>query len=314
MRFTKMQGLGNDYVYVDAATEPELEALDWPQLAIEMSDRHTGIGGDGVILICPAKNDTNHARMRTFNADGSESGACGNGTRCVARFVRERLGMDDATLRIESGQRVLECEPIDHGHVRVAMGAPGFSMHDCGIEPALLVSSDPTSIQVAGHNLAFHAVSMGNPHAVAFASDNPWLDQDLASEIRRLGPLIEHHQAFTERINAHFVSIDDSAHAIMHTWERGAGPTRACGTGACAAHVAAVLVGLLESNATLRLPGGDLQISWTQKDRGGDGIVRQSGPADFVFDGTMNRSADTEPGEWAWIDTKKPTEPTTRHS
>ena len=290
MRFTKMHGLGNDYVYIDAVTDPALEHLNWPQLAVSMSDRHTGIGGDGVILICPPNHSDNHARMRTFNADGSESGACGNGTRCVARFSRERLHMHDSTLLIESGSRVLECEPMEDGHVRVAMGAPGLALSDCDINEAQLSGHDPLAIQVAGQDLIFSAVSMGNPHAVAFTSDNAWLTEDLAPEARKLGPLIEHHPAFTKRVNAHLVRIDSRTHATVHTWERGAGPTRACGTGACATLVAAVLAGHLDHEATLTLPGGDLQVSWPPREAGGDNIVRQAGPAEFVFDGEIAHS------------------------
>lgn len=285
MQFTKMHGLGNDYVYIDAIHEPDLESHDWRELSIGMSDRHTGIGSDGVILICRPRGNANHARMRTFNADGSESGACGNGTRCVARYVRERLGMHDPTLLVESGDRVLGCEPAGGGMVRVAMGAPSLTASSCAIHTSALASSKPMAIQVAGHRLLFTAVSMGNPHAVAFASDNPWLDADLASEALRLGPLIESHPAFAERVNAHLVRVDTPSRATVHTWERGAGPTRACGTGACATHVAAVLAGTLEHEATLTLPGGDLLVSWTPRSQGGDDIVRQTGPAEFVFDG-----------------------------
>ncbi|MEQ8316284.1 MAG: diaminopimelate epimerase [Phycisphaerales bacterium] len=290
MRFTKMHGLGNDYVYVDALTEPALEHMDWPALAIELSDRHTGIGGDGVILICPPRHDINHARMRTFNADGSESDACGNGTRCVARFARERLGMRTATLRIESGRRVLQCEPLEDGRACVDMGTPGLALADCHVDASSLRSQGPPSIDVEGSLLVFSAVSMGNPHAVAFASDNRWLGEDLAAESRRLGPVIEHHPAFTERTNAHLVRIVSRAHAIVHTWERGSGPTRACGTGACAVLVAGVLAGLLDHEAVLSLPGGDLRVSWKPESAGGDGVVRQTGPATFVFDGDWSRS------------------------
>jgi len=285
MRFTKMHGLGNDYIYIDVMNEPELEHLAWPELSVAMSERRTSIGADGVILICPSRDAAHHARMRTFNADGSESDACGNGTRCVAKYVHERLGIRDEILLIESGDRVLACEPDDQGQVRVAMGRPGLDLTDCAIEPAELVSSEPMSIDIDGEKLVFTAISMGNPHAVAFVADNRWLGSDLAMEIRRFGPQIERHPAFTERINAHLVRVDDKAHATVHTWERGAGPTRACGTGACATHVAAALAGRLDREATMTLPGGNLLVSWTPVKQGGDGIVRQTGPAEFVFDG-----------------------------
>lgn len=290
MRFTKMHGLGNDYVYVDAITEPQLAELDWPSLAVELSDRHTGVGGDGVILIYSPNGCSNHARMRTFNADGSESGACGNGTRCVARFVRDRLGISDAILRIESGTRALECEPLEDGLVRVAMGTPGLAPADCHLDQSKLDASIPPTIKIDGERLVFSHVSIGNPHAVACTCDNPWLRDDLAVEARRLGPTIERHPAFTKRINAHLVRVESRSQAIVHTWERGAGPTRACGTGACATLVAAVIAGLMDNEATLTLPGGDLQVSWTPAESGGDDIVRQCGPAAFVFDGTWSGS------------------------
>ena len=292
MRFTKMHGLGNDYVYIDAISEPELERRDWPRLSVVISNRHTGVGGDGVILICEPSRPGSHARMRTFNADGSESGACGNGTRCVARFVRERLHMSDAILRIESGSRVLECEPMDGGLVRVAMGEPGLEMGDCGIDSARLASHDPTILEVPNGALRFTAVSMGNPHVVAFSTENAWLGDDLAAEICRLGPLVEHHPAFTERTNAHLVLVDSPGHATVRTWERGAGPTRACGTGACAVLVAGVLTGRLRPDAVLSLPGGDLRVSWSLPSKGGDNIVRQTGPAEFVFEGQFLHSTE----------------------
>lgn len=285
MRFTKMHGLGNDYVYVDALADPALESLHWPRLAVRISNRNTGVGGDGVILICPPRGDTAHARMRTFNADGSESGACGNGTRCVARYLRDRAGIGDPVLHVESGERVLRCEPMDNGLVRVAMGVPGLAPADCHIDEAQLAARDPLTITLAGQPLRFASVSMGNPHAVAFVHDNPWLGGDLAARCAELGPAIEHHGAFSQRVNAHLVRIGSRTSATVHTWERGAGPTRACGTGACAVHVAAVRAGLLGEEATLTLPGGDLRISWRPVEQGGDGVVRQTGPAAFVFDG-----------------------------
>ena len=290
MRFTKMHGLGNDYVYIDAITEPALGTLDWSVLAQNMSDRHRGVGGDGVIVIDAPRQPDHHTRMRTFNADGSEAEACGNGTRCVARYLRDRLGYGEAILLIESGSRVLECEPLDEGLVRVSMGSPDVELADCGVVVNALESTDPLELTVDGQRLRFHAVSMGNPHAVAFIHENPWLRDDLKREIRRLGLSIEHHNAFEHRINAHLVGVSDAQHAVVHTWERGAGPTQACGTGACAVLVAGARAGVLDHEAALALPGGHLQVSWTPVDAGGDGIVRQAGPAEFVFDGSWAAS------------------------
>lgn len=295
MRFTKMHGLGNDYVYIDAYREPDLEHRHWPTLTPPMSDRHTGIGGDGAIVIARPNDPRHHARMRTFNADGSESGACGNGTRCVARFVRERLGITDAVLCIESGDRVLRCEPLPGGDVRVDMGEPGLALEDVHIDARGLAGVEPPTIDIEGTLLRFHHVSMGNPHAVVFAHENPTLGDDLSALARRLGPIIEHHRAFTQRVNAHLVRIDSPGHATVHTWERGAGTTRACGTGACATLVAGVGARVLHHEAILTLPGGDLRVAWTPASQGGDGVVWQCGPAVFVFEGHWNHDHEGHP-------------------
>ncbi len=286
MRFTKMHGLGNDYVYIDAISDPGLESLEWSSLAPGLSDRHRGVGGDGVIVIDAPRQSDCHARMRTFNADGSEAEACGNGTRCVARYLQDRLGYDDAILFIESGPRILECEPLDAGRVRVSMGSPGLELADSGVLARALESVDPLELAIDAQRLRFCAVSIGNPHAVAFAHENLWLGDDLGSQIRRLGSAIEHHNAFEQRINVHFVAVDDPRHAVVHTWERGAGPTQACGTGACAVLVAGAREGVLGHEAELALPGGPLIVSWIPPESGGDGIVRQAGPAEFVFEGS----------------------------
>ena len=295
MRFTKMHGLGNDYVYIDAMTDPALEDIDWPTVAPQMSHRHTGIGADGVIVICQPASPQHHARMRTFNADGSESEACGNGTRCVARFLRDRLGLHDNLLLIESDKRVLECEPLRDGRVRVSMGAPGLHLEHCDIDADALASTDPLAIDFDGHPLRFHSISMGNPHAVVFREENPWLGSDLAAEARRLGPRIERHPAFRARVNAHLVTVHSPTHASVDTWERGAGPTQACGTGACAVLVAGALTGRLRALARLTLPGGDLAVQWTPVEIGGDGVVRQTGPATFVFEGEYTHAAEGTP-------------------
>ena len=284
MRFTKMHGLGNDYVYVDAMTDPSLAAMEWTSLTPALSDRHRGVGGDGVIVIEPPGSHANHARMRIFNADGSEAEACGNGTRCVARYLTDRLGFD-ARVRIESGNRVLECDRAGEGLVRVGMGSPVLELDACAVNAHALTSIQPPAIDVDGQELLIHVVSMGNPHAVAFDRENAWLGHDLESQIRRLGPIIESHPAFMDRINVHFVRIDDRQRAMMHTWERGAGITQACGTGACAVLVAGVGAGVLSHESTLVLPGGNLGVTWRPESCDGDGIVRQTGPAEFVFDG-----------------------------
>jgi diaminopimelate epimerase len=291
IRFSKMHGLGNDYVYIDVIDQPDVLSLpDLPALARSMSDRHTGVGSDGIILIAkPEPGVDAHVRMRMFNADGSESEMCGNGVRCVAKFAHDRLGFREAPIRVQTGRGVLAISFAAEGGLltsaTVDMGEPILELVRVPVlrehldEPEQDASNagPEWSLRVRGASpsdrLQAVFVSMGNPHAVFF--DQP---MDLA----RLGPVIEHHPAFPNRINVHAVRVRSRTHAEMTPWERGAGFTRACGTGACAVLVAGVLTGRLDREATITLPGGDLRVRWEQK----SGRVLMTGPATHVYDGT----------------------------
>ncbi|MFA5291780.1 MAG: diaminopimelate epimerase [Phycisphaerae bacterium] len=276
MRFTKMHGLGNDYVYVNCFEE---RVNDPAGLAPAVSDRHRGIGADGLILICPS--DIADVKMRIFNADGSEAQMCGNGIRCVAKYAYEHglVKNRKPSMKIETGRGVLALGLEINGKdkvekVCVNMGRPI-------IDPVKIpVSLDGDSIieaaiDVRNQRMLMTCVSMGNPHAVFFTDD-------LASiELEKVGPVIEHHELFPQRINAHFVRVNSTSEFTMMTWERGSGVTLACGTGACACCVAAVLTDRCGRIVTAHLPGGDLQINWSQEDN----CVYMTGPATEVFTG-----------------------------
>ncbi len=287
MRFTKMHALGNDYVYVNCFEEK----IDNPaKLAQIVSDRHTGIGSDGLILICPSQEAG--VRMRIFNADGSEAEMCGNGIRCVAKYAYEhKLAKRGgafyvpghppcpASLNIETGNGVLTVGLIidDDNKVRkvcVNMGQPVLAAEDIPVKlPVEKVIEQPMQFQ--SRAFVMTCVSMGNPHAVFFRND-------LATfEVEKFGPVIENHSIFPNRINAHFVQIDNPTEFTMRTWERGSGITLACGTGACACCVAAVLTGRGKRVCTAHLPGGDLDLNWCEEDN----CVYMTGPAVEVFKG-----------------------------
>ena len=286
MRFTKMHGIGNDYVYVNGFDQ----TVQDPVLAArKMSDRHFGIGADGLILILPSEKAD--VRMRMFNADGSEAEMCGNGVRCVAKYAYDHGLSRNNPMRIETGRGVLTLAlDVVDGKVRratVDMGEPILPLEAIPVRAELLVptSSDHVWRFEARSNAgreAFDAtfVSMGNPHAVIF------VDDVRAVDLPRLGPLVENHPAFPHRINAHWVSIQSPAEAIMRTWERGSGATLACGTGACAVCVAGVLTGRTDRRLLAHLPGGDLQLEWRQTDN----HVYMTGPAIETFSGQWSES------------------------
>lgn len=281
MRFTKMHGAGNDYVYVDCFNEPIPKDIVATSVAI--SDRHTGVGGDGMVLICPS--DVADARMRMFNADGSESEMCGNAIRCVAKFVYDRGIAKKPELKIDTGRGVLTMQ-LTQGRnglverVRVNMGAP---ILDATRIPTLLPGNPPLNVplEVAGRTFPVSCISMGNPHCVVFVDDvnDDW--------VLRIGPQIESHPAFPRRVNAEFIQVVSSSEFIMRVWERGSGETMACGTGACAAAVAAALTGRTDRIVTARLRGGDLQLEWSD---GGD--VFMTGPATEVFSGDWSMNVE----------------------
>ncbi len=273
MRFTKMHGAGNDYVYINCFEPVQLG--DIPKLAIAMSDRHFGVGGDGIVLICPSEKAD--ARMRMFNADGSESEMCGNAIRCVAKYVYDHGICRKDALTIETGRGVLALQLFVSGgkveRVRVNMSHPILKSADI---PTTLPGDPPIKapLEVAGRQLAVTCVSMGNPHCVTF------VDKVTDDWVLNVGPKIEHHPAFPRRVNAEFIQVVSSRETIMRVWERGSGETWACGTGACASVVAGVLAGFNERKVTVHLRGGDLEIEWADSDE-----VFMTGPATEVFSG-----------------------------
>ena len=287
MRFTKMHGLGNDFVYVNCIEEKIENPAELAQI---VGDRHRGIGADGLILICPSQ--IADVRMRIFNADGSEAQMCGNGTRCVAKYVYEHrlakaqgpFSVPDcpacsASLNIETAKGVLTVGLIIDSEdkvqkVCVNMGQPVLAAEDIPVKlPLKKVIEQPMQFQ--SRAFVMTCVSMGNPHAVFFRDD-------LATvELERIGPVIENHSIFPQRINVHFVQVDKPTEFTMRTWERGSGITLACGTGACACCVAAVLTGRAKRVCTAHLPGGDLDLNWCEEDN----CVYMTGPAVEVFEG-----------------------------
>ena len=274
MKFTKMHGLGNDYVYVSTFDQPS--PADPVALSIRVSDRHFGIGSDGLILIEPSTEAD--ARMRMFNADGSESEMCGNGIRCVAKYLHDHGIARKPTVMVETGRGVLTLDLIvENGlaqKVRVDMGSP---ILEGGQIPTTLVGHPPVDVPMLldGREFAVTAVSVGNPHAVLFVNE-------VASfPVERFGRLIEHHPAFPNRVNVHFVEVLSRQEVRMRTWERGSGITLACGTGACAVAVAGVLTDRTEGHLLAHLPGGPLELTWD----GGEASVFMTGPATEVFSG-----------------------------
>jgi diaminopimelate epimerase len=274
MKFTKMHGLGNDYVYV--STFDQKAPGDPARLAVAVSDRHFGVGGDGLILIGPSERAD--ARMRMFNADGSESEMCGNGVRCVAKYVHDHGIARKPRVTVETGRGILtldlEVEGGKARRVKVDMGAPILQGSDI---PTKLPGDPPVDVplSVGGHDLAVTAVSTGNPHAVVYVANVAEFP------VEAVGALLERHPSFPRRVNAHFVEVLGPNEVRMRTWERGSGITLACGTGACAVCVAGVLTGRTGRSILAHLPGGDLELSWPD-----DGAsVFMTGPATEVFSG-----------------------------
>ena len=303
VNFAKMHGLGNDYVYVDGTQHP---ADDAPALARWVSDRHVGVGSDGLIMLEPVTAGVDaDVRMRMFNADGSEGMMCGNGIRCVAKFAVDRGICDRNPLRVETRRGVLEVAWRRGGHdgtvceATVDMGPPILA---CARIPAAIPGTSPASAVVdhpidegfwrgcgapAGWEAAcgleprMTLVSMGNPHAVLYCRDVSRV------ALEHAGPFLERHAWFPERINAHFVEVVGPAEVRMRTWERGSGATQACGTGASAVCVAGLVTGRTRSPLLAHLPGGDLHLSWDSGESG----VRMTGPAVEVYEGKLDLGA-----------------------
>ena len=281
MQFTKMHGAGNDYVYIDGFRHPV--PADPAQAACLISDRHKGIGADGLILILPS--EVADARMRMFNADGSESEMCGNGVRCVGKYVYDHGICRRPTLRIETGAGVLTLEvEVDSADrvsaVTVDMGAPILENRRI---PTTLAGNPVVNqtLEVAGQSFEVTCVSMGNPHCVIFV---PEITDRLVLEI---GPQIERHPAFPQRVNVEFVQVLSRQEVRQRTWERGSGETQACGTGASAVCVAGVLTGRTDAKIQNHLLGGDLELTWLGRDH----HVFMKGPATEVYHGTWTLSA-----------------------
>ncbi|MDD3220249.1 MAG: diaminopimelate epimerase [Lachnospiraceae bacterium] len=278
MKFTKMHGIGNDYVYVNCLEE---EVKNPGPIAKYVSDRHCGIGSDGLILIKPS--DTADFEMDMYNSDGSQGAMCGNGIRCVGKYVYD-YGLTDKThleIQTKSGIKYLDLQ-IEDGKtamIKVNMGSPILAAKEIPVvSDKEQVIDEP--ICVDGVEYRMTGVSMGNPHAIVYMDDVDGLD------IEKLGPKFENHERFPDRVNTEFVKVLDKETVQMRVWERGAGETMACGTGACAVAVACILNGLTKEHVTVKLLGGDLEIFW---DRSAD-VVYMTGPAATVFDGEIDLS------------------------
>lgn len=277
MKFTKMHGIGNDYVYVNCFKE---QVENPGELAIRVSDRHFGIGSDGLILIKPSKRAD--FEMAMYNADGSEGAMCGNGIRCVAKYVYDYGLTDQTRIRVDtkSGIKVLDLTIGEDGKVsfvRVNMGSPELTAAKIPIiSEREQVVAEP--VEVGGVTYAITGVSMGNPHAVVYLEDVKGLD------IEKVGPLFEHHERFPDRINTEFIRVTDRENLEMRVWERGSGETLACGTGACAAAVASMVNGYTEDEVTVHLLGGDLRVRWDREEN----LVYMTGPAAVAFEGEID--------------------------
>ncbi len=284
MKFTKMQGCGNDYIYVNGFTE-KIPQEDKPEIVRYLSDRHFGIGGDGVIFINPS--DTGDFEMEMFNADGTRAQMCGNGIRCVAKYVYDKGLTDSEHIAVVSAGSVKYLDltvekPAEPGRrgtvtkVRVNMGSPVL---EPGRIPVLAdgesVINEP--IYVEDQEYRMTCVSMGNPHAVVFAEGVADM------KLEQIGPLFENHIRFPERVNTEFVEVLDRQTVFMRVWERGTGETLACGTGCCATAVACVLNGLTDDRITVKLLGGELLIEWDREEN----TVYMTGPAAMVFEGEV---------------------------
>jgi diaminopimelate epimerase len=274
MRFTKMHGAGNDYVYVECFRQPL--PIDPPALSRAVSDRHFGIGSDGLILICPSEKAD--AKMRIYNADGSEAEMCGNGVRCIAKYLYDHGLVKKERITLETGHGILTLQPEVQGgkvrRVRVDMGEPILQADRI---PTTLPGNPPVDapLPVGDSSMPVTCVSMGNPHCVNF------VDALTDALVLVIGPKIEKHPAFPRRTNVEFVKINGPDDVNVRVWERGSGETLACGTGACAVVVAGALSRRLQRRITAHLTGGDLQLDWSEKDN----HVYMTGPAVEVFSG-----------------------------
>ena len=297
--FAKLQGTGNDFVVVDGRQCGD--EIDWAALARQMCDRHFGVGADGLLVAArPESSMASRAahRMRMFNPDGSESEMCGNGLRCFARWLHERGELGAGATAVDTGAGVLTVEVGPDGSFAAGMGRPRLAPRDIPLS-APAAAGQPAEgpvldlpIRLAGdggRRLAATCVSMGNPHAVIFV---PAVD---GVALEALGPQVEGHELFPRRTNVEFCQVVDRGRLRVRVWERGAGATLACGTGACAAMVAARLHGRVDERVVLELPGGELEVEWPGSRAAPDAEVVLRGPAAHVFDGAWRRPVPRRP-------------------
>ena len=288
MNFTKMHGTGNDFIVVEGGPAA-VDSTNWPEVAREACSRRFGVGADGILVIRPSDDAALH--MQIFNPDGSEAEMCGNGIRCVTKYAVERGIVDGSATRNEAGlpietlgglmtvwpQNGASSGVIDA--VRVGMGAPILEPHEIPVAVNGPAPVQGHALEVGGMTLHLSFVSMGNPHAIAFI-DTPVADFPLET----IGPMVENHPLFPERVNFEIVNVQSRETITMRVWERGAGLTMACGTGACAAVVAARIAGLVDDCVSVELPGGSLKIEW---DGNPDSQVYMTGPATTVYAGQL---------------------------
>lgn len=277
MKFTKMHGAGNDYVYINGFEE---QVDDPAELARKLSNRNFGVGSDGMILILPSQEAD--VKMRMFNADGSEAEMCGNGVRCVAKYAYDHGLVDQEEIRVETGAGILTLQlfPGENGkvaRVRVNMGNPALTRGEIPMTGTVDEPAQNLKIEAGDKTFDATCVSMGNPHCVIF------VDDVAEFPLEHYGRLIENHHWFPNRINVEFVQVISRAEVIQRTWERGAGETLACGTGASAVTVAGVLTGRTDRKIVNHLRGGDLELEWSE-----EGPVFKTGPAEEVFTGVFN--------------------------
>lgn len=269
--FTKMHGIGNDFVLIDNLSE-SLSPEDLKALSVQACHRRYGVGSDGLIVLEPSQKA--HYRMRMFNPDGSESEACGNGTRCFAHYLLDKNLITECSFDVETTRTLLNLKIEEDRQVTVNMGKPKFTRKEIGIEGPESETFFEQPFNLDGVTYRGTAASMGNPHLVFFV-------QDVKSvPLEKWGPLLENHPLFSNKTNVHFAQILNNKSIVQRTWERGAGVTLACGSGACAVAVAAYHTQNTERQVTLHLPGGDLQIDYQE-----DGNTYMTGPATTVFEG-----------------------------